>query len=148
MTAQDPFNLNRFIAAQASIYQTALNELKLGQKRSHWMWYIFPQLRGLGRSTMAKYYGIKNLDEAQHYLNHPILGKRLLYCAETVLILKNRTISEILGYPDDLKFKSSMTLFSQVADSSPLFEANLTKYCQGESDQQTLQLLNRNVQES
>ena len=137
----DPFNLNRFKSAQDSIYDAVLAELRSGQKRSHWMWYIFPQIDGLGYSTTSKYYAIKSVEEARQYLNHPVLGPRLLECAEAVLAVEGRTISEILGYPDDLKLKSSMTLFECVSDPHSVFALILYKYFHGERDIRTLQML-------
>lgn len=137
----DPFNLNRFISAQNKVYDRVLAELNSGQKRSHWMWYVFPQLGGLGHSTTAKHYAIKSREEAQSYLNHPILGTRLVECTETVLAIEGRSISDIFGYPDDLKLKSSMTLFASVADANAPFLPVLDRYFQGEQDSKTLQLL-------
>jgi len=137
----DPFDLHRFISAQDEVYNRVLEELKSGVKRSHWMWFIFPQIVGLGQSPTAHYYAIKNLEEAREYLNHAILGARLSECAESVLAIKGRSVSEIFGYPDDLKLKSSMTLFASVATSNPIFVRVLDKYFQGERDARTLQLL-------
>ena len=134
------FNLNRFISAQEKVYDCVLKELKNGSKRSHWMWYIFPQLDGLAQSTTSKYYAIKSREEALAYLNHSVLGSRLLECANTVLEVEGKTVSEIFGYPDNLKLKSSMTLFSEVATDS-VFVRVLDKYFQGERDPKTLQLL-------
>lgn len=134
------FDLNRFVSAQEEVYDRVLAELKSGQKRSHWMWYIFPQLDGLGRSATTKRYAIKSIEEALAYLNHPVLGSRLLECANTILALEGKTVSEIFGYPDDRKLKSSMTLFSEVATNS-VFIRVLDKYFQGERDDRTLQLL-------
>ena len=141
MRSEDRFDLNRFISAQAGVYSTALAELKSGKKRSHWMWFIFPQLNGLGSSTMAMDYSIKSLDEAQEYLLHPILGARLRECTETVLAVEGCTALGIFGYPDDLKFKSSMTLFEAVAGQDSIFSAALGKYFNGERDSRTLELL-------
>ncbi|MEM7591823.1 MAG: DUF1810 domain-containing protein [Cyanobacteria bacterium P01_A01_bin.83] len=138
----DLFNLNRFISAQENVYNSALLELKNGSKRSHWMWYIFPQLDGLGRSATARHYGIKSIEEARAYLNHPILGKRLLECANAILNIEGKSALEILGYPDDLKLKSSMTLFDCVA-SDTIFVSVLDKYFSGEQDHKTLQLLKK-----
>ena len=140
INSNDPFSLSRFTSAQEGIYDNVLAELKSGQKRSHWMWYIFPQLDGLGRSATARRYAIKSIEEALAYLNHPVLGSRLLECANTILALEGKTVSEIFGYPDDRKLKSSMTLFSEVATNS-VFVRVLDKYFQGERDDRTLQLL-------
>ena len=142
VNSNDPFNLSRFTSAQERIYDRVMAELKSGQKRSHWMWYIFPQLDGLAQSTTSKYYAIKSREEALAYLNHPVLGSRLLECANTVIDLKGKTVLEIFGYPDDLKLKSSMTLFSDVASDS-VFVRVLDKYFQSERDTKTLQLLER-----
>ena len=136
---QDPFNLNRFISAQQE-YDRVLAELNNGKKRSHWMWYVFPQFQGLAQSRTSKYYAIKTREEAIAYLKHPVLGKRLRECTEAVISIEGKSVSEIFGYPDDLKLKSSMTLFSSVA-SDPLFDRVLEKYFQGEEDEKTLQLL-------
>ena len=136
----DRFNLNRFISAQESVYNRVLIELNNGSKRSHWMWYIFPQLDGLAQSTTSKYYAIKSPEEAIAYLNHPVLGARLIECANTVLNIKGKSVLEIFGYPDDLKLKSSMTLFSEVATDS-VFASVLNKYFRGERDRKTLGLL-------
>jgi uncharacterized protein (DUF1810 family) len=121
MRPDDPYDLNRFLSAQEGVYDRALAELKSGQKRTHWMWYIFPQIDGLGRSPTARYYSIKNIEEARQYLNHPVRGKRLLECTEALLAAKGRSLSEIFGYPDDLKFRSSMTLFEKIAGSGSAF---------------------------
>lgn len=142
LAQNDSFDLNRFISAQEGIYDRVLAELKSGVKRSHWMWYIFPQLDGLAQSTTSKYYAIKSIEEALAYLNHPVLGSRLSECANTVLEIEGKTVSEIFGYPDDLKLKSSMTLFSDVA-SDLVFIRVLDKYFQSERDDRTLQLLEK-----
>lgn len=139
----DPFDLNRFVSAQEKIYNLVLEELRSGMKRSHWMWFIFPQIDGLGFSTTSKFYAIKNQEEARQYLNHPVLGTRLVECVETVLAIQGRTISEIFGYPDDLKLKSSMTLFEKVADQPAAFARVLDLYFHGERDDRTLQILER-----
>ena len=136
----DPFNLKRFISAQEEVYDRVLAELRNGSKRSHWMWYIFPQLDGLAQSTTSKYYAIKSREEAIAYLNHPVLGARLRECAEAVFAVKGKTVSEIFGYPDDLKLKSSTTLFSDVTTDF-VFARVLDKYFQGDRDGKTLQLL-------
>ena len=137
----DPFDLGRFTSAQEGIYGSVLAELKRGQKQTHWMWFIFPQIDGLAHSTTSKYYAIKSIEEARKYLNHPVLGTRLLQCAETVLAVEGRSVSEIFGYPDDLKLKSSMTLFAYVADPRSVFVRILDKFFQGERDVRTLDLL-------
>jgi len=137
----DPFDLNRFLTAQETVYRTALAELKNGRKRSHWMWYIFPQLDGLAKSATSKRYAIKSIEEARQYLNHPVLGARLAECAEAVLAVEGRSISEIMGYPDDLKLKSSMTLFASLPEATAAFAGILDKYFQGERDVNTLNIL-------
>lgn len=143
MTANDPYNLVRFVEAQDPVYQDVVRELSAGRKRTHWIWFIFPQIDGLGHSTMARRYAIKNLGEARAYLNHPILGKRLLDCAQLVGAIEGRSISEIFGFPDDLKFRSSMTLFSQGGDEKKVFEALISKYFAGHHDERTIEILNQ-----
>ncbi len=137
----DLFDLGRFTSAQESVYDRALEELRSGRKRTHWMWYIFPQIDGLGHSSTAKRYAIKGIEEARGYLEHPVLGPRLLESAEAVFAIEGRSVSEVLGYPDDLKLKSSMTLFASVTDPDSVFVRVLDKYFQGERDDRTLQLL-------
>ncbi len=137
----DPFNLDRFVSAQNTVYSSVLAELRSGQKRTHWMWYIFPQIDGLGYSATSKRYAIKSREEARHYLNHPVLGRRLLECAETVLNIEGRSASEIFGSPDDMKLKSSMTLFAAVASPNSVFGQVLDKYFHGKRDSRTLDLL-------
>lgn len=135
-------NLSRFVDAQARVYETALAELRAGQKRSHWMWFVFPQLAGLGMSSTAQFYGIAGLDEARAYLAHPLLGDRLRACTEAMLAVENRTLHAIFGSPDDLKFRSSMTLFDRAApEGDRLFRNALDRYCAGEPDRRTLDLL-------
>ncbi len=141
---KDPFDLSRFLSAQERSYDTALAELKSGWKRSHWMWYVFPQIAGLGHSSTAQYYAIKSAEEARQYLAHPVLGKRLEECAEALLAVEGRSASQIFGYPDDLKLRSSMTLFAHVAeDAGTVFQRVLEKYYGGEPDRRTLKLLER-----
>lgn len=137
----DPFNLGRFIDAQADVYPEVIAELRAGCKRSHWIWFIFPQMKGLGHSAQASYYGIGSLDEAVAYLRHPLLGPRLVQCTRLVNQLEDSSIREILGWPDDMKFRSSMTLFSQAAEDDTIFRAALEKYFDGEPDRLTLELL-------
>jgi uncharacterized protein (DUF1810 family) len=139
----DPFDLQRFVRAQEYNYADAISELKHGQKTSHWMWYIFPQLEGLGQSYASKKFSIKTLDEARAYLRHPVLGARLKECTEAVLTIEDKTVSEIFGFPDDMKLNSSMTLFEQVAEKKPVFSNVLDKYFHGERDSRTLALLNK-----
>jgi uncharacterized protein (DUF1810 family) len=142
MTAQDPFDLQRFIAAQASIFESALEELTAGRKRSHWMWFIFPQLRGLGLSSTSQFYGIASLEEAHAYLKHPVLGPRLELCTRAVLRSRERSLREIFGSPDDVKFLSSMTLFAiaEPAKESP-FQLALDHWSGGLMDERTLRLI-------
>ena len=137
----DPFQLSRFVKAQDKIYDRAFAELKDGRKRSHWMWFVFPQIEGLGFSSTTQYYSIKSLEEARQYLEHPVLGKRLRECTETILALEGLSASSIFGYPDDLKLKSSMTLFASVAEGQSVFSRVLEKYYQGNRDERTLALL-------
>ena len=142
MPAADSFALERFVAAQAPVFDTALAELQAGRKSSHWMWFVFPQLRGLGRSSMAEFYGIGSRDEARAYLAHPLLGPRLIRCTQAVLAVEGKPLHAIFGSPDDLKFRSSMTLFARVAgDDGSVFRDALDRYCDGRMDERTLVLL-------
>jgi len=136
----DQNNLKRFLKAQETDYSTALSEIKNGRKRSHWMWYIFPQIQGLGFSEASKYYGIKDVNEAEAFLNHPILGNRLLNIGKALLELPENNVHKILGSPDDVKLKSSMTLFVTTG-TDPVFQAVLDKFFDGEKDQATLKLI-------
>ena len=144
MTELDPFNLERFVAAQATTFESALKELNAGRKRSHWMWFIFPQLRDLGRSSIAKTYGIASVEEAHAYLNHPIIGDRLLRVTRAVLLHENSSPQAIFGSPDFMKFRSCMTLFAKVDPSGP-FEEALKTFFAGEEDEATLRLLEENA---
>jgi uncharacterized protein (DUF1810 family) len=135
----DNFDLKRFVDAQNPVYARAVSELRAGAKQSHWMWFVFPQLGGLGHSAMARRYAIASLDEAKCYLAHPVLGARLRECAALVLAAKHRTLAQIFCNPDDMKFCSSMTLFSHAAPQEPLFAEALNK-CFGH-DGKTLHLL-------
>lgn len=137
----DPHNLQRFVAAQAPVYGQVCSELREGRKKSHWMWFIFPQIKGLGRSKMADRFAIADLEEAAAYLEHPILGPRLRECTRLVNLVEGRSIDRILGYPDDLKFRSSMTLFAQAASDNEVFNEALSKYFGGEPDHLTLEQL-------
>lgn len=138
---EDPFDLDRFLSAQAGVYPQVLAELRAGQKRSHWIWFVFPQLKGLGSSSHAHFYGIGSLQEAVAYWRHPVLGARLEECARLVIQVENRPIEQILGYPDDLKFRSSMTLFTRAATEAQVFAQALDKYFAGKPDPLTLELL-------
>ena len=137
----DQFNLARFVSAQAAIYDAVLAELSEGKKRTHWMWFIFPQIEGLGYSPTSQRYAIKNKAEARQYLAHPILGKRLLECAETILGIQGRSASQIFGSPDDLKLRSSMTLFASITAPESVFARVLDRYFQGRPDVKTLDIL-------
>lgn len=132
------FQLQRFVDAQQSVYESVLRELRAGQKHSHWMWFIFPQIAGLGHSMMAHEFALSSLDEAAAYLAHPMLGLRLRECSALVAGIEGRSIAEIFGSPDDMKFRSSMTLFALAAPEEPIFAACLQKYFGGEPDLQTL----------
>jgi len=135
----DRFDLERFVKAQAGVYEQACAELRAGRKRSHWMWFVFPQIRGLGSSEMAMMYAISGRDEARAYLDHAVLGTRLRECSRIVVGVDGRTVDEIFGYPDDLKFHSSMTLFAEVEGSSEsVFHEALKKYFGGKTDKATL----------
>ncbi len=135
------FDLERFIEAQGPVYATVLNELESGHKRTHWMWYIFPQIAGLGSSATAQKYAIESLDEAAAYLAHPLLGKRLRECSELVLALHGHDIGAVFGSPDDRKFHSSMTLFSEVAPDEAIFQDCINEFFDGLSDEATLDRL-------
>jgi uncharacterized protein (DUF1810 family) len=138
--ASDPFDLTRFVSAQQAVYDRALTELRAGRKHTHWMWYIFPQLAGLGHSAMAQRFAISGLPEAQAYLRHGLLGPRLVECAAAVRDLEGRSAHEIFGAPDDLKMCSSATLFAQVS-ADPVFKQLLQKYFDGQPDAATLRRL-------
>ncbi len=139
----DPYDLERFVAAQEGVYERALGELRSGRKRSHWMWFIFPQIAGLGSSAMAQRYAIADLEEARAYLAHPVLGPRLIECAEAVLAVQGKTAYEIFGSPDDLKLRSCATLFSQVSPPGSVFHRLIHQYFNDEPDPLTLDRLNR-----
>jgi uncharacterized protein (DUF1810 family) len=137
----DPFDLQRFVTAQDPVFAQVCAELRRGSKEGHWMWFVFPQLKGLGHSSMAEKFGISSRAEAEAYLQHPILGPRLTECTELVNRVNGRSIEPILGYPDNLKFRSSMTLFNQVAPGNKVFIDALQKYFNGQPDQLTLSRL-------
>ncbi|HXS85188.1 MAG TPA: DUF1810 domain-containing protein [Mycobacterium sp.] len=140
-SASDPFDLQRFVDAQARIYGQVLDELKAGRKRSHWIWFVFPQIAGLGRSATAARYAVSSLDEARAYLRHDLLGPRLHECTRLVNAVQGRSIGEIFGSPDDMKVRSSMTLFVHATDDNDDFVELLARYYDGEEDPLTLERL-------
>ena len=137
----DPHDLSRFVVAQAEDYEQALAEIKGGRKRSHWIWYIFPQIEGLGFSSMSRRYAIKSLDEARAYLDHPVLGPRLVECAEAALGIEGRSAHNIFGSPDDLKLRSCATLFASVTPADSVFARLLDRFFEGNPDGKTLRQL-------
>jgi uncharacterized protein (DUF1810 family) len=137
----DPFDLERFVQAQRPVADQVRRELSAGRKQSHWMWFVFPQLNGLGHSSMARRYAIASMDEADAYSRHPVLGGRLLEHTALVNAVKDRSVSEIFGDPDDLKFHSCMTLFSRAMPAEPVFQTVLNKYFAGEPDRRTAEIL-------
>jgi uncharacterized protein (DUF1810 family) len=139
--SSDPYNLRRFVDAQNGVYEQVRSELREGRKRGHWMWFIFPQVRGLGHSHLAEVFAIASKGEAQAYLDHPVLADRLRECTQLVNQVQGRTLEEIFGYPDNLKFRSSMTLFGQLTADNQVFVEALRKYCNGELDRSTLECL-------
>jgi uncharacterized protein (DUF1810 family) len=140
-TPDGSHDLDRFVSAQHGTYKVALDELKSGAKRSHWMWFVFPQVAGLGSSAMATRYAIRSRAEAKAYLAHPVLGPRLRECAEALLRVRDKTAEQIMGQPDDVKLRSSMTLFAAISDPDSPFHAVLDRYYSGQSDSKTLQFL-------
>src|SRR5258708_38302448 len=138
MSANDPYDLQRFVNAQSNCFEQVCRELSEGQKQSHWMWFIFPQLKGLGHSAMAIRYAISSLQEAEAYLRNPILGPRLRHCTQLVMLVESRSVDQIFGSPDDLKFRSSMTLFANTAAENKIFKDALQKYFAGIPDQLTI----------
>lgn len=141
LPTDDPYDLDRFLRAQEDSYSKALAELKRGRKEAHWMWFILPQIDGLGRSPTSRFYAIKSKEEARAYLQHPVLGKRLLECCEALLRIKSKSASDIFGYPDDLKLLSSLSLFASISAPGSIFSQVLEQYYEGKMDQQTLALL-------
>ena len=139
----DPYNLSRFVHAQEEDYEQALSELRDGRKRTHWIWYIFPQIDGLAFSSTSKRYAIKSAEEARAYLDHPVLGPRLLECAGALLRVEGRSATEILGSPDDMKLRSCATLFTCALPAGSVFDRLLEKYYRGEHDSKTLELLGK-----
>jgi uncharacterized protein (DUF1810 family) len=134
-------DLKRFLDAQANDFERALAEIRRGRKQSHWMWYIFPQIAGLGFSSTSKFYAIKDRGEAENYLAHPVLGKRLVEISNALLAVEGKTANQIFGSPDDAKLKSSMTLFGALDDTNPVFQEVLDKYFNGAEDRRTLELI-------
>jgi len=141
MSGNDPFNLQRFVDAQSGCFEQVCRELSAGRKQSHWMWFIFPQLKGLGHSAMAKRYAISSPREAEAYLSNPILGPRLRHCTQLVMLVEGRSIEQIFAVPDDLKFRSSMTLFAHTATENKIFHDALQKYFAGAPDPLTMDRL-------
>ncbi len=141
MSANDPYDLQRFVDAQSRWFERVCRELSEGHKQSHWMWFIFPQLRGLGRSAMANRYAISSRQEAEAYLTNPVLGSRLRHCTQLVMLVEGCPIEQIFEEPDDLKFRSSMTLFANTAAENKVFKDALQKYFAGKPDQLTIDRL-------
>ena len=140
MSDQDRYDLQRFVDAQEHVYERALSEIKSGRKRSHWMWFIFPQIDGLGASSMSKRYAIRSIAEAKAYLDHPLLGPRLLESAEAALAVQTSSALELFGSPDDMKLRSCATLFARVSSEDSVFSQLINKYFDGKPDDRTLQL--------
>ena len=141
MNERDPYNLQRFLTAQAKDYESALAELHRGRKESHWIWYIFPQVTGLGQSSMSQEYAIRSKGEAVAYLEHAILGARLVRCCEALLKHERKKVEEIMGYPDDLKLRSSMTLFAKISMRGSVFHKILNAFYAGQMDERTFAFL-------
>ena len=141
VASDDPYDLDRFVQAQRSAYETALSEIRSGRKRSHWMWYVFPQFDGLGFSATSRQYAIKSIEEAHAYSRHPVLGPRLLESVEAVLALDGRSARDVFGSPDDMKLQSCATLFAGVSPTGSAFERLLDRYFHGERDRNTLRLV-------
>lgn len=141
LDVNDPHHLQRFVDAQNPVFACVCVELREGLKRGHWMWFVFPQVRGLGHSQLARQFAIASREEAEAYLNHPVLGPRLRHCAQLVVLVEGRSIEQIFGYPDDLKFRSSMTLFAHSTSDNQVFKDALQKYFGGGFDPFTLERL-------
>jgi uncharacterized protein (DUF1810 family) len=141
LSDDDAYQLNRFVTAQRDTYAIAVSEIRAGRKQSHWMWFIFPQIDGLGSSPTARHYAIRSKEEAEAYLRHPVLGARLVECAEAALSITGRSVREIFGAPDGLKLRSSATLFAAVAPKGSVFERVLERYFNAQADQRTLDRL-------
>jgi uncharacterized protein (DUF1810 family) len=136
-------DLSRFLSVQQNIFAQVVKELRNGKKTSHWMWFIFPQIEGLGHSSTSKYYSIKNINEAKEYIDHPILGMRLLECCNIILKIDGKTASDIFGYPDDIKLRSSLTLFHSIAPEHKVFADVLKKYFASDQDEKTISILRK-----
>lgn len=136
-------DLEKFVNAQDRDYSSALAEIKNGRKQGHWIWYIFPQISGLGMSSTSQYYGIENIEQASRYLQHPVLGKRLVEISNAILGIENKTANQILGSPDDMKLRSCMTLFNLVKNTDPVFQAVLDKYFKGRPDAKTIAIVGK-----
>lgn len=134
-------DLKRFLEAQEDDFAIALSEIKSGRKQSHWMWYVFPQIAGLGFSSTSIFYAIKDITEAEEYLQHPVLGERLVEISEALLKIEGKTAYQIFGSPDEMKLKSSMTLFALLQETNPVFQKVLDKYYDGAKDERTLQII-------
>ena len=143
LTSSDPYNLARFVEAQEPAYDRALSEIRDGRKQSHWMWYMFPQFDGLGVSSTSKRYSLKSVGEAEAYLAHPVLGRRLVECAEAAFQVDGRSALEIFGSPDDMKLKSCTTLFAYVSPEGSIFHKIVDKYFRGNADEMTLRLIGK-----
>jgi uncharacterized protein (DUF1810 family) len=141
MSTGDRYNLQRFVDGQGEIFDQVLRELRLGRKQTHWMWFIFPQLTGLGSSPMARRYAISSLEEAKAYFGHPVLGDRLLECTQLVTAARAQSVEDVLGYPDNLKFHSSISLFAHASNHHEIFGNALRKYFRSEYDQLTMERL-------
>ena len=141
MDSQDAFDLDRFVSAQEDVYDSALAEIRAGRKRTHWMWFVFPQLRGLGSSPIARQFAIRSAAEARAYLVHPILGPRLLECCEALLELSSTSATDIFGSPDDMKLRSCVTLFASVSEPGSVFQRVLSRFFGGAPDQRSEALL-------
>jgi len=143
MAMDDPYNLQRFVDAQQPVFAGVIEELKRGSKRGHWMWFIFPQLKGLGRTSQSNFFGIASLQEAAAYLQHPVLGPRLTQCTQLVNTVEGRSAEDVFGQIDAMKFRSSMTLFAQATPDNQIFIDALQKYFAGEFDPLTIEYLRR-----
>ncbi len=143
MSDQDPYDLQRFLNAQENVYERALSEIKSGRKRSHWMWFVFPQVEGLGTSSTSRRYAIRSVAEAKAYLDDPLLGPRLLESAKAALAAQTSSASELFGSPDDMKLRSCATLFASVSSEGSIFSRLINKYFDGKPDQRTLQLIGK-----